>query len=184
MSTSFGGKNNPVVIIGAGVAGLTAANLLARNGFPVAVFEAGKKIGGCCATTTIDGYTFHDGAVYLALPGILDLAFSKVGLNRSNHLPLRKINAKSSTSLPDGSVVTLGEDLDLTVTGRALDQQRARNELRRMLEKWMPVLRFVSEDLVLQPFSPWHLLRKGGGIFPSYGATQPPNSTDCSATKQ
>jgi len=89
-----------------------------------------------------------------------------VGLNRSNHLPLRKIIAKSSTSLPDGSVVTLGEDLDLTVTGRTLDQQRARNELRRMLEKWMPVLRFVSEDLVLQPFSPWHLLRKGWRHLP------------------
>src|SRR5512141_694109 len=30
----------PVVIIGGGVAGLTAANLLARNGFDVAIFEA------------------------------------------------------------------------------------------------------------------------------------------------
>jgi phytoene desaturase len=166
MSTSFGG-NKPVVIIGAGVAGLTAANLLARNGFTVAVFEAGKKVGGCCGTTTIEGYTFHDGAVYLGLPAILDHAFSKVGLNRADHLPLRRI-AKSCVRLPDGSVVTLSEGPDLTVTGRAVDQERARDEVRRMLEKWMPLLRFVSEDLVRQPFSSWHLLRKGWRYLPTF----------------
>jgi phytoene dehydrogenase-like protein len=170
MTTSFSG-NSPVIIIGAGVAGLTAANLLVRNGFTVAVFEAGEKVGGCCATTTVEGYTFHDGAVYLALLSILDHASSRVGLNRIDHLPLRKITAKSSATLPDGSVVTLGEDLDLTVTRRAVDQERARNELRRMAEKWMPVLRFVGEDLALRPFSSWHLLRKGWRHVPKLRGT-------------
>jgi len=157
---------NPVVIIGAGVAGLAAANLLARNGFAVAIFEASNRVGGCCATTTIEGYTFHDGAVYLALLGILDHAFARVGLNRVELVPLRKITAKSSTTLPDGSVVTLGKGSDLTVTGRAVDLPRARNELCRMLEKWTPVLRFVSEDLALRPFSPWRFLRQGWRHLP------------------
>jgi phytoene desaturase len=154
-------RPDPVIIIGAGVAGLAAANLLARNGLAVTVFEASNKVGGCCATTTVDGYTFHDGAVYLALLDLLDHAFAKLGLNRIEHLPLRKITAKFSTILPDESVVTLGEGLDLTVTGRAVDLERTRHEVRRMLEKWTPVLRFVSEDLARRPFSAWHLLGKG-----------------------
>jgi phytoene desaturase len=149
------------VIIGAGVAGLTAANLLARNGVAVAVFEAGEKVGGCCATTTVGGYTFHDGAVYLGLLDILDYAFARVGLNRVEHLPLRKITAKFSTTLPDKTVVTLGEGLDLTVTGRSVDLSRVRQEMHRMLEKWTPVLRFASRDFIVQPFSFWRLLRKG-----------------------
>jgi phytoene dehydrogenase-like protein len=155
-----------VVVIGAGVAGLAAANLLTRNGFAVAIFEAGNKVGGCCATTTVEGYTFHDGAVYLALLGILDHAFAKLDLNRIERLPLRKITVKSSATLPDKSVVTLGEGLELTVAGRAVDRERVRNELRRMLEKWMPVLRFVSEEFVLRPFSAWRLLRKGWRHLP------------------
>jgi monoamine oxidase len=86
----------PVVIILAGVAGLTAANLLARNGFNVTIFEAGNKIGGCCATTTLDGYTFNDGAVYLAVTDVLDHVFAKAGLDRVELLPLRKITANFS----------------------------------------------------------------------------------------
>jgi phytoene desaturase len=69
MNNTFG--CNPVMIIGAGVAGLAAATLLTRNGSNVTVLEANNKIGGCCATTTIDGYTFNDGAVFLAVINIL-----------------------------------------------------------------------------------------------------------------
>ncbi len=98
----------PVVIIGGGVAGLTAANLLARQGFAVAVFEASDKVGGCCATTTLGGYTFNDGAVHLALINVLDHAFAKVGLTRAERLPLRKIAAKYSATMPDETVVTPG----------------------------------------------------------------------------
>jgi len=158
MTNSFG--RDPVVIIGGGVAGLAAANLLAHNGFTVALFEAGNKLGGCCTTTSLDGYTFNDGAVYLAVINILDRAFQKVGLNRAELLPLRKISASYSATLPDGAVVTLGEGLDLTVTGRAVDPKRLEGELRRMLDKWQPVLRFASEELALHPFSPWRM-RKG-----------------------
>jgi phytoene desaturase len=154
-------SRDPVVIIGGGLAGLTAANLLARNGFSVAIFEASSKLGGCCATTTLDGYTFNDGAVYLAVVSILDHAFQKVGLNRAELLPLRKISQSYSAMLPDSSVVTLGEGLDLTVTGRAVEGDRLKDELRRMMDKWQPVLRFVSEELALHPFSSWRTLRKG-----------------------
>ncbi len=65
----------PVVIIGGGVAGLTATNLLARN--DVAIFEASDKLGGSCATTKLGGYTFNDGAVSLALIGVLPAAKSE-----------------------------------------------------------------------------------------------------------
>ncbi len=159
MNTRF--SRDPVVIIGGGVAGLTAANLLARNGLTVRVFEARNRSGGSCATTTLNGYTFNDGAVYLALPNILDHAFSKLGLNRAELLKLRKITAKYSATLPDKSVVTLGEGPSLAVTGRAADPKRVERELRTMIEKWRPVLRFVDQELALRPFSAWRTLQKG-----------------------
>ncbi|HEY5900468.1 MAG TPA: NAD(P)-binding protein, partial [Burkholderiales bacterium] len=54
------------VIIGAGLSGLAAGCLLSGHGVDVTICEANDKAGGCCATTASGGYTFHDGAVYVA----------------------------------------------------------------------------------------------------------------------
>jgi phytoene desaturase len=164
-------SRDPVVIIGGGLAGLTAANLLARNGFTVLIFEASNKIGGCCATTTLDTYTFNDGAVYLAIISPLDHVFQKLGLNRAEVLPLRKITSGSSTTLPDGTVVNLGNELDVTVTGRTADKNRLKNELCRMMDKWQPVFRFATEELLLHPYSPWRMVWKGWRHLPKFHGT-------------
>ena len=150
-----------VVIIGGGVSGLAAGVFLAKNGFDVQLFEANSKLGGCCATTTVDGYVFNDGAVYLTLVGVLDRVFAKLGLDRAELVPLRKITANFSATLLDGAVVTLGEGLDLRVEGRSIDKTQLRDELQSMMEKWGPVLRLVTEHIVPYPFSPWRMLRKG-----------------------
>jgi phytoene desaturase len=169
MKPDFG--RDPVVIVGAGVAGLSAAHLLARQGFAVRVFEARPAVGGCCTTTTRDGYQFNDGAVYLAILGILDRAFAEIGLARPELLPLRKISALMSAILPDGSRVTLRDRAELTVTGRTVDGTRLQAELQQLIVRWQPVLRFVSDELTAQPFSPWRLARKGWRHLPRFRGT-------------
>ena len=104
-----------VGIIGGGVSGLAAGGLLSRMGIKVKLFEASEKIGGCCTTTNIGGYTFNDGALYLALPNMLDHVFAKIGLDRPSVLPLRKITAPQTTILPNGDKVTFGDGLHVTV---------------------------------------------------------------------
>jgi protoporphyrinogen oxidase len=53
--------NRPVVIVGAGPAGLTAALELARTGTPVLVLEAGPRVGGLAQTVEHDGFRFDIG---------------------------------------------------------------------------------------------------------------------------
>ncbi|MEW5942377.1 MAG: NAD(P)/FAD-dependent oxidoreductase [Pseudomonadota bacterium] len=156
-------KAKSVAIIGGGVAGLSAAALLSRRGLEVKLFEANSKVGGCCATTNLSGYTFNDGALYLALPGLLDHLFEKIGLDRSSSLPLRKISANQTTSLPDGTTVTIGEGLDIRIDGGngAVDHARLQEELAAFMRKWEPVLRFMADDILLHPLSLSRFLAKG-----------------------
>lgn len=155
-------KIKTVAIIGGGVAGLSAAGLLACKGVEVKLFEANDKLGGCCANTNLGGYTFHDGALYLAVPGILDHVFERLGLDRATLLPLRKI-AGQKTTLPDGSVVCIGDKFDLTVTkpNGVINRITLEKELAGMLKRWEPVLRLFADDIMLQPFSLSRLLAKG-----------------------
>lgn len=98
------------------MSGLAAAKWLCARGVAVRVFEANGKVGGCCATTSIRGYTFNDGAVYLAILQMLDRLFEMLGLDRSRELPLRKISAIQSTALPDGTVVDISHGPKLAIT--------------------------------------------------------------------
>ena len=146
-------KNKTVAIIGGGLAGLAAARLLSLRGISVSLFEANDTLGGCCATTHIDGYTFNDGALFLALPGILEQLFQRLELDRSSRLPLRSISALQRTVLPDGSVVTFADGGIITVEGDESASTRAREELQTFLKKWNPLLDLFAEDILLHPLS-------------------------------
>ncbi|GAB4501470.1 MAG: hypothetical protein Fur0035_10120 [Anaerolineales bacterium] len=55
-------KSRKLLVIGAGIGGLTAAALLLQQGWQVTVLEAGTYPGGCAATFSHKGYRFEAGA--------------------------------------------------------------------------------------------------------------------------
>jgi renalase len=53
-------------VVGAGVAGLGAARLLAKAGHEVVVYEGAGEVGGRCATRQVDQFVFDTGATSIA----------------------------------------------------------------------------------------------------------------------
>jgi protoporphyrinogen oxidase len=67
----------PVVVLGAGIAGLVAARRLVHHGIPVQVYEGGPRIAGMAATVTDpDGFSYDVGAHFITnrLAGALGVA--------------------------------------------------------------------------------------------------------------
>jgi predicted NAD/FAD-dependent oxidoreductase len=62
-----------VVVVGAGVAGLSCAGALAAAGRPVVVLERARGVGGRCATRRLEGQAFDSGPAFLhgRDPGVL-----------------------------------------------------------------------------------------------------------------
>ncbi|MEM9246664.1 MAG: NAD(P)-binding protein, partial [Cyanobacteria bacterium P01_F01_bin.153] len=61
-----GDQSKSVVIIGAGIGGLTAGALLAKRGYKVDIFDLGIVPGGCASTFKRRGFTFDVGATQVA----------------------------------------------------------------------------------------------------------------------
>lgn len=55
-------RSSKIIIIGAGIGGLTTAALLAQQNYDVTVLEAQTYPGGCASTWTHKGYRFESGA--------------------------------------------------------------------------------------------------------------------------
>ncbi len=63
-----------IVVLGGGVAGLSAAHYLSRDGHRVTVVEKAPRIGGLCASFESHGFTLDYGPhkMYSVVPGVLD----------------------------------------------------------------------------------------------------------------
>lgn len=105
------GHMHDVIVIGAGVAGLTAAALLAHAGMKVLVLEQNWLPGGCASAYPRHGYVFEAGATTLVgldpgmpLKYVLDLTGIEVEVQ---HLPI-----PMQVHMADGQILTRWQDLD------------------------------------------------------------------------
>jgi phytoene desaturase len=113
---SIPGKTDHVVVVGAGLSGLSAALQLAGQGRQVTVVERYGFPGGRVGQADIRGYRIDTGATVLTMPDIIEEAFHAVGASMADYLDLVKLDPAYRASFADGST------LDVHTDGAAMTQ--------------------------------------------------------------
>jgi phytoene desaturase len=129
------GPTDHVVVVGAGLGGLSAALRLAGAGRRVTLLEREAVPGGRNGLLEVEGYSFDTGPTVLTMPDLIADCFDAVGENMADWLTLEPLDPLYRAFYPDGSVLDTHPD-----------PQAMADEIRRVIgpEEASGYLRFVD----------------------------------------
>ena len=173
-SSHSGESKSRVVVIGAGIGGLTAAALLARRGYQVLVLDQALVPGGCASTFKRRGFTFDVGATQVA-------GLEAGGIHKRIFDELEVELPAATPCDPACAVVLPGETEPINVWR---DPQKWQEERQRQFpgsEPFWQLLtslfdaswKFQGRDPVLPPRNIWDLWQLASSVRPDTLITLP-----------
>lgn len=96
-----------VVIIGAGIGGLATANLLAKAGFEVHVYEKEKQAGGRAGILKKKGFTFDTGPSWYLMPEVFEHYYELLGESVHKELDLVKLTPAYKVFFESGDPIII-----------------------------------------------------------------------------
>lgn len=137
---------NEIHVIGAGLAGLTAAAVVARAGLPVVVHESRDRLGGRATTDDRDGFRFDQGPHALYRGGAAERVLGELGVHPRGAAPdvrgvvvrdggLHRAPAGAPSLLATTALGWRGK-LQLARLLQGLPRLRPAEHARRTVEEW------------------------------------------------
>ena len=100
-----------VIVIGAGIGGITAATHLAQSGLHVTVLEKNAEPGGRCGRLVREGHRFDTGPTLFVMPRVYEAEFFALGASLSERLQLHKVDPTYRLVFDDGRQLALTSDM-------------------------------------------------------------------------
>ncbi|NPV85713.1 MAG: NAD(P)/FAD-dependent oxidoreductase [Anaerolineae bacterium] len=142
-----------VIVIGAGLGGLTAGALLAKAGRKVLVLEQSERVGGCCSTFEKDGYHFDIGASIVEAIRIPEIVFEKLGTTLQKEVDLLPCDPVYSVLFRDGQRATFRQSLEETAEEIARFSPEDREGFYRFAQRFAEFTGQGGEDFFMTPMN-------------------------------
>ena len=105
------GKRLEVIIIGAGIGGITAGIFLSRKGYNVTIFEKNSTPGGRCGNFVMNGHRFDIGATLLMMPDVFEKTYAAFGKDFTEELKLHRMEPVYKVKFHSGEELYFSSDL-------------------------------------------------------------------------
>ncbi len=144
-----------VVVIGAGVGGLSVALELKRHGFDVLVLERNGGIGGKASERTEAGFRWDEGPSILVMPWVYQTLFRASGLDPDAYLRFKRLDPAFRVVLSDGQRLDIPADPEgLRQAFAAIDPQ-AGDQLPKFLERLDRFAKLIGHAYCDRQFDRW-----------------------------
>ena len=146
-------NNDTIIIIGAGLSGLSAACLLARRGFRVTVLEKEDIPGGVARNFSEKGFTFDRGPSWYLMPEVFDRFFSIFGKSTSDYLELVDLDPSYRIYFHDRDSAVITRDLERNCALFESIEPGSGQMLRRYLEEARYKYDTAMEEFLYREYS-------------------------------
>lgn len=96
-----------ILVIGAGLGGVSAAIALAEDGYDVVVYEKNSHVGGKLNVLKQDGFSFDLGPSILTMPHLFEALFSRAGKEMADYVPITRLDPEWRCFFEDGTRIDL-----------------------------------------------------------------------------
>ncbi|GAB4475551.1 MAG: phytoene desaturase family protein [Anaerolineae bacterium] len=103
--------SDPIIIIGAGIGGLSAAVRLAAAGQRVIIYEQNERVGGKMGLVAADGFRWDTGPTVITMRHVFEALFDSAGRRLEDYLTLEPVEPLTRYFYPDGVMLDATRDL-------------------------------------------------------------------------
>jgi diapolycopene oxygenase len=143
-------RDKKVIVIGAGLGGISAAVSLATAGFEVELFEKNERIGGKLNLLELEGFSFDLGPSIIILPHLFRRLFERAGRKMEDYVAFQELEPQWRSFFEDGTVLDLHSDTRLM-----------ERELEKLGEGALGYWAFVDYSRMLYKFAEEAYLERG-----------------------
>lgn len=145
-------RTKAVIVIGAGMGGITAAIHLSKQGFHVTVVEKNDHAGGRCDRISRHGHHFDTGPTLLVMPLLYESEFAALGASMRDMLDLQRVDPTYHLVFDNGSQLALTSDMKSMQEQLEQFESGSFDGLLRYLEEGHRHYRLGIEKLVSPDF--------------------------------
>jgi len=145
-------KTKSVIVIGAGVGGISAAIHLARHGLHVTVLEKNSRPGGRCDHFVRAGHHFDTGPTLLVMRLLYEAEFRALGASLQERLDLQRVDPTYHLVFDNGSQLALTSDMQSMQQQLEVLQPGSFQGLLRYLQEGERHYQLAIENLVNRDF--------------------------------
>ena len=155
-----------VIIIGAGIGGLSLSIYLARHGFEVEIVEKQDRPGGRCSALEQGGHRFDAGATLLLMPRLVRSIYADWGQSLENHLDLLPLDPIYDLHFERGARLRFTPQLPgLMAQMERIEEGSFERFLRCFDLGWRQYQRLMSRFLGRNFDRPWSYFNPANGYY-------------------
>jgi phytoene desaturase len=141
-----------IIIVGAGIGGISAASLLAKQGHNVTVIEKNDHPGGRASVWKKDGFTFDMGPSWYLMPDVFEKYFAEFNKKPENYMQLIRLDPSYRVFFGENDFVDISAKLEKNLDLFESLEPGAKEKMRTYLEKSKYEYDIAMKDFIYKDY--------------------------------